>query len=152
MKLQKRRAGFAVGGLLIVGAFVYLVYGGIGSNLVFFLTPAELKAKGEQGFETPIRLAGQVVPGSIQWNAQALDLRFHLTDGTEKILVHSTKSPPQMFREGMGVVVEGKLNRSGIFESSNLMVKHSNEYRAPPEGMVKPREMYKSLVKDQSGE
>ena len=151
MKLKKRRAGFALGGVLILSAFVYLVYGGIGNNLVFFLEPRELKAKGEQAYEKPIRLAGQVVPGSVKWDAHALDLRFQLTDGTEKVLVHSTKSPPQMFREGMGVVVEGKLNRSGVFESSNLMVKHSNEYRAPPPGMVKPREMYKSLVKDQSG-
>ena len=56
------------------------------------------------------------------------------------------KAPPQMFREGQGVVVEGRLNRTGVFESTSLMVKHSNEYKAPHDA-EKPRDAYKTLIK-----
>jgi cytochrome c-type biogenesis protein CcmE len=51
-----------------------------------------------------------------------------------------------MFRDGMGVVVEGKYRRDGVFESKNLMIRHSEEYRAPKPG-EKPQEMYRSLIK-----
>jgi cytochrome c-type biogenesis protein CcmE len=118
----------------VVGAFGYLAYGGVEENLVYFLTPMELVAKGEKAIDRPVRLGGQVVPGSVQWNADALDLRFKVTDGTKEVVVHSTGAPPQMFRAGIGVVVEGKYNRGGVFESHSLMVKHSNEYRAPKAG------------------
>jgi cytochrome c-type biogenesis protein CcmE len=52
-----------------------------------------------------------------------------------------------MFRDGIGVIVEGRMTRAGIFESTNLMVKHSNEYRAPPEGHA-PEEVYRTLIRE----
>ncbi len=117
--------------VLLTGAFGYLMYGGVEENLVYFLTPNELVAKGDKAVDRPVRLGGQVVPGSVVWNAEALDLRFRVTDGAKEVLVHSSGAPPQMFRAGIGVVVEGKYLRNGVFESHSLMVKHSNEYRAP---------------------
>jgi cytochrome c-type biogenesis protein CcmE len=137
--------GFAVALAAIVGTFAYLVYGGIGENLVYFLTPEELVARGERAYDVPVRLGGQVVPGSVQWNAEAVDLRFAITDGAKTIPVHSSGAPPQMFRDGIGVVVEGRYHRGGAFESTSVMVKHSNEYRAPKHG-EKPAEMYRSLT------
>lgn len=136
-----------VAGLVVVlGGFGYLLYGGIGENLVYFWTPSELMAQGAEAIDSPVRLGGQVVPGSVQWDAEALDLKFRVTDGSETFEVHSTGAPPQMFRDGIGVVVEGRLTEAGVFESTNLMVKHSNEYRAPPEGH-QPEEMYRSLMR-----
>jgi cytochrome c-type biogenesis protein CcmE len=88
-----------------------------------------------------------VVPGSVQWDAQAVDLRFRITDGIKEVAVHSRGAPPQMFRDSMGVVVEGTYGRDGVFQSKNLMVKHSNEYRPPKEGH-KPAEVYKTLTKE----
>jgi cytochrome c-type biogenesis protein CcmE len=131
--------------VVILSGFGYLLYGGIGENIVFFLTPKELLAKGTKGVDVPVRLGGQVVPGSVQWDAQALDLRFSVTDGERTVPVHSKGSPPQMFRNGIGVVVEGRFARNGVFESTNLMVKHSNEYRAPKAG-EHPKDLYKSLL------
>ena len=64
-----------------------------------------------------------------------------------KIDVHSKGAPPQMFRDGMGVVVSGRLRHPGVFESTELMVKHSNEYHPPKDGQ-KPQDMYRSLIKD----
>jgi cytochrome c-type biogenesis protein CcmE len=96
-----------------------------------------------------VRLGGLVQPGSVKWDAQTLDLRFVVVDSggqTQAVNVHSRGAPPQMFRDGMGVVVEGRYHRNGVFESTNLMVKHSNEYRKPEHG-ERPTEMYKSLQK-----
>lgn len=140
---RSRRIGLVAALLLIVGAFAYLTLG-VSNNLVYFLTPGELLAKGAKGYDTPVRLGGVVVPNSVQWNAEALDLRFRMTDGKQSVLVHSHGAPPQMFRGSIGVIVEGKYDRSGVFESHSVMVKHSNEYRPPATG-AKPAEIYKEL-------
>jgi cytochrome c-type biogenesis protein CcmE len=81
----------------------------------------------------------------LNWNAEALDLQFVVQDSVGEVPVRSTGAPPSMFKEGIGVVVEGRYTREGVFESTNLMVKHSNEYE-PPHG-DKPAEMYESLIK-----
>ncbi len=142
-----RRLGLIAGAVIILSGFGYLLYGGIGDNLVYFLTPAELLERGELAYDAPVRLGGQVNPGTVVWDADALDLNFELTDGGTQVTVHSRGAPPQMFRDGIGVVVEGKLTRAGVFESTNLMVKHSNEYRAPPEGHA-PEQMYQTLISE----
>ena len=59
---------------------------------------------------------------------------FAVTDGSNTVQVHSQSVPPAMFREGIGVVVEGTMTTGGTFETQRLMVKHDNEYRAPDEG------------------
>jgi cytochrome c-type biogenesis protein CcmE len=149
MKKSRRSIIGGVAAVIIVlSGFGYLMYGGIGENLVYFVTPGELLGKGEEAYDKPIRLGGQVMAGSMTWNADALDLRFTLQDEDGHVVVHSRKAPPAMFREGQGVIVEGKLTRAGVFESSNVMVKHSNEYRPPDDDHPKPEEMYRSLIRD----
>lgn len=141
-----RRLGLLAAAVIVLSGFAYLLQGGISENLVFFRTPGEVLAMGDGIVGDPIRLGGQVVPGTVQWNAEAIELRFRLQDENgESIEVHATKAPPQMFTEGIGVIVEGKLTAGGIFESDNLMVKHSNEYRPPAEG-EHPADLYKTLV------
>ena len=134
------------GAVVIVATFAYLLYGGLDKNVVYFLTPHELLAKGARAVEVPVRLGGQVKPGSVKWNDTTLDLRFTITDGTSDVAVHARGAPPQMFREGMGVVLEGRYARNGVFDCTNLMVKHSNEYR-PPKAGESPQETYKTLIK-----
>jgi len=145
---KKGRRTFGIVGIVtILGGFGYLLYGGIGDNLVYFLTPTELMARGDRAFDTPVRLGGQVEPGTVVWNADQLDLRFELTDGDRTLPVYSKGAPPQMFRDGIGVVVEGKFTQAGVFESTSLMVKHSNEYRPPAEGH-EPENVYKTLIRE----
>jgi cytochrome c-type biogenesis protein CcmE len=144
-----KRAWVLGGGAVILGVFAWLLFGGLERNMVFFLTPRELLAKGTEGVGVPVRLGGQVKPGSVKWDAQALDLRFTVTDGGGEIPVRSTGAPPQMFRDGMGVIVEGRVGTGGVFEASNLMVKHSNEYRAPKPG-EEAHEKYKTLIQQTS--
>ena len=144
---KTRRKPFAIAGVVIVVAvFAWLLYGGLDKNVVFFLTPQELLAKGTAGYDVPVRLGGQVKPGTVKWDDKTLRLTFQVTDGKSDVAVQSSGAPPQMFRDGMGVVVEGRFGRDQVFNSTGLMVKHSNEYRAPKAG-EKPQEMYKTLIK-----
>jgi cytochrome c-type biogenesis protein CcmE len=146
MTTKKTKWGaLAAVGVLVI-AFAWLIYGGLDSNVVYFLQPKELLAKGADGYDRPVRLGGQVKPGSVNWNDTTLILKFTVTDGTSEIAVLSKGAPPQMFKDGQGVVVEGRYGRDGVFKSTNLMVKHSNEYKAPKSG-ERPAEMYKSLMK-----
>ena len=140
-----KRAWIIAAAVVIVAVFGWLLFGGLEKNVVFFLTPRELLAKGTDGIGVPVRLGGQVKPGSVKWNAQTLDLRFTVTDGAREMQVHSTGAPPQMFRDGMGVVVEGRVGGGEVFEATGLMVKHSNEYRAPKPG-EEAHEKYKTLM------
>jgi cytochrome c-type biogenesis protein CcmE len=141
-----RRWSIIVGVAVILAAFGYLLYGGLAKNVVYFLTPHELLAKGTSAVNVPVRLGGQIKPGSVKWNDATLDLRFVITDGTSDVAVRSRGTPPQMFRDGIGVVVEGRYLSDGVFNCSNLMIKHSNEYRPPKPGDT-PSAMYRTLIK-----
>ncbi|HUG54977.1 MAG TPA: cytochrome c maturation protein CcmE [Vicinamibacteria bacterium] len=130
-----RRKWFAAVALAIsAGAVLVLTIGGIGENLVYYWGPTELRAAGDQAVGATIRLGGQVAKDSIRYGEGVSGLEFDVTDGKAGVHVRSSGVPPQMFREGIGVVVEGTMTRAGHFESSRLMVSHSNEYRAPEDG------------------
>ncbi len=144
---SRKRLGIALSVAVILGAFGYLLWGGIGNNLVYFLTPSELYAKGTTAYDTPVRLGGMIVANSVVWDAQKLDLRFKVGDGTREIAVHSVGAPPSMFRPGIGVIVEGRYGKDGVFNATNLMVRHSNEYHPPKDGKM-PKEVYEQLMKE----
>lgn len=145
MKRTKKIWG-GMGILAVVAVIGMLLASGLEEGVVYFLTPSEVVAQGTEAVDRPLRLGGQVKPGSVDWNAEALDLRFVVQDSTGEVPVASTGAPPAMFRDGIGVVVEGSLRPDGTFESTNLMVKHSNEYQAPHGDSV-PEAMYESLVR-----
>ena len=143
---------FLAGGAVIAAALTYLVAGGIGDNLVYFVTPQELLARGDAAYEAPVRLAGRVVPGSVEWNAEEIDLRFSLTEEGTTVPVRSKGAPPQMFQDGIHVIVEGSLGRDGLFQAHNVMVKHSNEYEPPAEGEPPPEVRYQELMGHPGGD
>ena len=144
--MEKQTLIIAAIGFLIAAALGFLAYSGIGENLVYYFSPTELVAKGEQAVGAQVRLAGLVKDGSIERGAGGTTLAFDLTDGKETVKVHGSAMPPQMFRAGIGVVVEGRVRADGVFESDKLMVKHDNEYQAPEEGKeVDYEKMFDSL-------
>jgi cytochrome c-type biogenesis protein CcmE len=147
--LSGRATGAIVGAAVVLLAFGYLIWGGIGENLVYFLTPTELLAKGNSVVDAPVRLGGMVEANTIEWNADSRELKFKLTDGDSAVRVLSVGVPPQMFSDGQGVVVEGVYHHDGVFRSNKLMIKHSNEYRAPPPG-EHPAEYYRELFQKQA--
>ncbi|MBV9278586.1 MAG: cytochrome c maturation protein CcmE [Chloroflexi bacterium] len=121
------------GGLLIMAVLGFLVYQGLSNNLVYYITPSELHARGTAADGQSFRLGGQVRPGSVHWNASTQALRFILQDPRGWVSVASHGTPPELFRPGAGVVVEGTFTGSS-FQATNLMIKHGSDYRAPKPG------------------
>jgi cytochrome c-type biogenesis protein CcmE len=135
----KRNTLLALGALLVVAAALGLIARGeMGKNLVYYWTPAEMLAAGNKAYGATIRLGGVVQKGSISWDAGHTELTFRVANGpgpdAVSVPVKVRETPPQMFREGIGVVVEGTFDKSQVFSSNRLMVKHSNEYRPPKPG------------------
>ena len=131
---QKRRLTL-VAALAVAGtALAFISFGNIGENLVYYWDPTQLSEAGDKSIGATIRLGGVVKKDTVNWKPDDSELAFTVSDGTTDVPVHCTGAPPQMFREGIGVVVEGTMTGAGVFESSRLMVKHSNEYKAPKEG------------------
>lgn len=145
MSTAKRRRLFLGGALAVaIVALSVVSFADIGENLVYYWNPTELLDAGEDALGADIRLGGVVVAGSLDWQESSRELRFTVSDGTNEVPVLNHGAPPQMFREGIGVVIEGTMTPSGLFDSDRLMVKHSNEYKAPKDG-VAPTDLYKTL-------
>jgi len=132
------------------GALAFVAFGNLGKNLVYYWSPSEMLARGTQAYNATIRLGGVVKNGSIQWDAGHTRVQFRVSDNKEptatSVAVVSDQVPPQMFREGIGVVVEGSYDKSETFTAQRLMVNHSNEYRAPKPG-EQPKD-WKNTVRD----
>jgi len=128
-------------------AFGVIATTGISRNLVYYWSPTDITHAGDKAYGATIRLGGQVAPGSVRMGNGSLT-DFDVTDHNATIHVKSSGVPPQMFREGIGVVVEGTMVRGGYFQSDRLMVRHSNEYRAPKAG---ERIDAKTLIKTTKG-
>ncbi|MFA6955231.1 MAG: cytochrome c maturation protein CcmE [Thermoanaerobaculia bacterium] len=134
-KASSRNKWAAVGALGVAAlAFLLITVSGIGDNLVYYWTPSDLQANSAKAVGATIRLGGMVKPGSISGGKNGSTLEFDVTDYKSSVHVKSTGVPPQMFREEIGVVVEGTMTEAGYFESNRLMVSHGNEYRAPKNG------------------
>lgn len=151
---MNKKLTLAAGVVLVLVVFGYFAFGGLGRSLVYFWTPTELLAEGDAAYGTSVRLGGMVVPGSVMWNAETRELRFRLADEGGVIAVQSAGVPPQMFLEAaetetpIGAVVEGTLTREGVFRATNLMVRHSEEYRAP-QHTEQRGEYYRQLFREQ---
>jgi cytochrome c-type biogenesis protein CcmE len=115
-------------------AFLLIAAGGIGDNLVYYWGPTEIQEAGPKAVGATIRLGGQVAEGSIVGGSGVSDLRFDVTDGKTIVPVRATSVPPQMFREGIGVILEGTMTTDGYFSAQKMMVSHDNNYKAPEDG------------------
>ena len=118
---QKRLAAIAAIALLLAVA-VGLVLGALRENIVFFFTPSEIPADAEG---RAIRLGGLVKTGSVQIDGLTSD--FIVTDGDAEIAVRFDGALPSLFREGQGVVAEGRI-AAGVLTASNVLAKHDETY------------------------
>jgi len=151
-KVRKQTRLFMVGAILVAAtAFVVIAAGGINKNLVYYWTPTDLYANGDKAVGATIRLGGMVAPGSIRNQAGVSGVEFDVKDAGKIVHVKSSGVPPQMFRENIGVVVEGTMTRTGYFQCHRLMVSHSNEYRAPKAGHKMSKEELEKLMKTTEG-
>ena len=125
--MQKRKR-FLIGGLVIVGALSYIMYGGMQEAMVYFRMPSELKAQENGSRDKFLRMGGMVVKGSLQADVKKLTYRFELSDGAAAIPVFFKGIPPDLFTEGKGAVVEGRMGSDGVFQATTIMAKHAEEY------------------------
>ncbi len=126
--MPKRFVWMAIGVAAL--AFAFIAASGVNDNLVYYWTPTQLHAAGDKAYGATIRLGGMVARGSIKRSGMT-GVEFDLQDANAIVHVRTSGVPPQMFRDHIGVVVEGTMTRGGTFEAHRLMVSHNNEYRAP---------------------
>ena len=129
---RKRPWGILVLVAVVLVVIGYLAFSSVGSALVYYRTPTEVLARGQQAVGETMRLGGLVEAGSV--SGPATDLTFVVTDGQSRIEVHSTVAPTRSFREGSGAVVEGSLRDDGVFEATQVIVKHDENYEVPASG------------------
>jgi len=147
---RTRRFMFLALGVAAIG-FGIIAASGINRNLVYYWTPADLLNAGDKAYGATIRLGGMVAAGSIHNRSSASGVEFDVKDATKIVHVRSNGVPPQMFRENIGVVVEGTMTRGGYFQCNRLMVSHNNEYRAPKAGHPVDRKELEKLMKSTEG-
>ncbi len=128
MKPRYKRAALIVGGLAAVSLSAYFVLNAFQSNLVFFFTPSQI-ASGEAPKERTFRIGGMVKDGSLK--RDNLTVNFVVTDTAKEVKVSYTGILPDLFKEGKGVVAQGKLDSSGHFTASEVLAKHDENYMPP---------------------
>jgi cytochrome c-type biogenesis protein CcmE len=133
---MRKNRRFLIGGVIILAALTYIIYGGAKEAIVYFVTPSELIAKESRSPDKFLRMGGMVVEGSLHKDVKNLTYNFKVTDGTVSIPVFFRGVPPDLFAEGKGAVVEGRMRSDGVFQATTIMAKHSEEYRPPPESKV----------------
>ena len=128
MKPRHRKAAIALGLLAAVGLAVGLVLNAFNSNLVFFYTPTQVAAQ-EAPKGKPFRIGGMVEKGSLV--RQGLTVSFTVTDNVKAMTVRYEGLLPDLFKEGKGVVVQGRLLPDGQFEAREVLAKHDENYMPP---------------------
>jgi len=150
-QMRRNTRRFMIGAVFVAAAaFAVIAASGINDNLVYYWTPTDLRAAGDKAYGATIRLGGMVAEGSIQRKGTS-GVEFDVKDAGGIVHVKSSGVPPQMFRDNIGVVVEGTMKTGGYFESTRLMVSHNNEYRAPKQGHPMDQKELKKLMESTEG-
>jgi cytochrome c-type biogenesis protein CcmE len=128
---RKRRRLIALGiGMFLLAAATALVLAAFNDNLVFFYSPSELAEK-SIGPDRRVRIGGLVEPQSLKHQANGHGIDFRVTDGRTTVAVVYDGVLPDLFREGQGVVAEGRLRRDGVFAATSVLAKHDEKYMPP---------------------
>lgn len=129
MTRKNRRAIFILTGLAILGLAVGLVLYAMRDNIVFFYSPSDIAQKAIAP-DTRIRIGGMVEEGTLKHSGPAT-ISFNVTDFAKTVTVTYTGILPDLFREGQGVVAEGKLQPDGTFVADTVLAKHDEKYMPP---------------------
>ncbi len=130
MKRKTRRLYAVVIGLVMLGTAAALVLVAMEDSLVFFYGPSELEALDLAPGRT-IRVGGLVEEGSVARGGDGLTVSFRVTDTAASLLVRHTGVLPDLFREGQGIVAEGRLGADGVFTADTVLAKHDETYMPP---------------------
>ncbi len=128
MKSRHKRIAIIVAGIVLLAIAATLLLQSFQSNLVFFFSPTEV-AEGKAPKDGNFRIGGLVETGSIQRNGT--QVRFRVTDTAKTMDVVYTGILPDLFKEGKGVVAQGKQGEDGIFVADQVLAKHDENYMPP---------------------
>lgn len=121
---------FIIIGVSSLGIAVALIFNAFNSNMVFFFSPSDVLAN-QAPIGKEFRLGGMVEEGSLKREDDGLTVHFMVTDTAQTIPVTFTGILPDLFREGQGVVAQGKINDQGIFMANDVLAKHDETYMPP---------------------
>ena len=128
MKARQKRIALIVGGLASLAIAAGLALNALDSNIALYVTPSEVAAgKSPQG--KAFRIGGLVKEGSVK--RQDMTVRFVITDTVKEIPVAYTGILPDLFRDGKGAVVQGRLGGDGVFAATEVLAKHDENYMPP---------------------
>lgn len=130
MKARHKKLGFIVFAVIGLSAATLLVLNAFSSNIVYFYSPSEVLA-GKAPTSTTFRVGGLVKQGSVQRSDNSLDISFTVTDKAKDIQVTYQGVLPDLFREGQGVIAEGKLINKQSFKAEQILAKHDENYMPP---------------------
>jgi cytochrome c-type biogenesis protein CcmE len=130
MKPRTKRALLIGAGLVILAGAVTLVLTAFQQNLVFFFTPSQVAAK-EAPIGKAFRIGGMVEAGSLKRAGDGLTVHFKVTDTAKSVDVKYTGILPDLFKEGKGVVAQGRLGPDGVFQATEVLAKHDENYMPP---------------------
>lgn len=133
--MRRPRAATIIGLALVLSAFGALVGISLSSALVYYVTPSELATDARVGL---VRLYGVVEPGSVRWDEESSTMSFRVSDGTTTMAVESRSLPTGLFRDGIGVVLAGRVTSPGAFLADEVLVKHSEVYEPLGPGETLP--------------
>ena len=117
-----------IGALIAVGLVAVLILNALNSNIALYVTPSEVAA-GKSPADQAFRIGGMVKDGSVK--RDGLTVNFVITDMVKDISVAYTGILPDLFKEGKGVVIQGRLDSSGKFIASEVLAKHDENYMPP---------------------
>src|SRR3954471_20834279 len=130
MTRKRRRLITLLAALFALGTATALVLAAFNENLVFFYSPSDLAEK-SVGPDRRIRIGGLVEPQSLRRQADGREIDFRVTDGKTTVAVTYDGVLPDLFREGQGVVAEGRLRPDGVFAATSVLAKHDEKYMPP---------------------
>jgi len=137
MKRRHKRIIFIVCCLAALGLAIALVLGALGDNLAFSISPTDIVTKRPPGNRV-LRVGGLVEKGTLKRDNDGLTLRFAVTDTayTVPVVYKETASHPvpDLFKEGRGCVVQGRIGADGVFYADQIMAKHDENYMPPEAG------------------
>jgi cytochrome c-type biogenesis protein CcmE len=130
--MTPRQKRMGVVALLVIGVSIaaFLALTAFQKNLLYFYTPTQVAA-GEAPKGYPFRVGGLVVQGSVQREPSSVTVKFSVTDGTATVPVVYSGILPDLFREGQGIISIGQMNAGGVFEASEVLAKHDENYMPP---------------------
>lgn len=130
MKARHKRLALIVAGLAGLGGVAALVLNAFNDNMVFFFSPTQVFAK-EAPEGRNFRLGGLVEKGTIKREDDGLTVHFVVTDNHKNINVTYTGILPDLFKEGQGVVAQGRVGPDGVFHAEEVLAKHDENYMPP---------------------